>query len=275
MAGEADSSLHGNIRMPLALAGVRIIDFTWVTAGPQCTQVLADFGAEVIKVEPPYTPAACAGVNWNNLNRNKRAITLNMRHPDAREIALSLIAKSDVVVENFTPGVLESWGLSWEAMKEANERLVYLSMTGFGWDGPKRGVRRLRSDHAGRQRHRRHDGAPRAHAVHYRVLLRGPYRRLLRCALDPFGIARMRGQREGNHDRHEPGGSFDRDYLGRGTSTTRSTADRFAAGGTCRSDHRTHRRVFSVRGDRPMVCDFGQDRRSMGSLHQGDWLARS
>ena len=136
MAGEADSSLHGNIRMPLALAGVRIIDFTWVTAGPQCTQVLADFGAEVIKVEPPNNPGARAAVTWNNLNRNKRAITLNMRHPDAREIALSLIAKSDVVVENFTPGVLESWGLSWEAMKEANERLVYLSMTGFGWDGP-------------------------------------------------------------------------------------------------------------------------------------------
>ncbi len=133
------------------LDGVRVVDFTWVIAGPQCTQILADFGAEVIRVEWPHHPdgmrfrlqaddADPASLEhsgfWNNLNRNKRSITLNMRHPDAPEIALKLIAQSDVVVENFSPGVLESWGLPWERMREANPRLVYLSMSGFGWGGP-------------------------------------------------------------------------------------------------------------------------------------------
>jgi crotonobetainyl-CoA:carnitine CoA-transferase CaiB-like acyl-CoA transferase len=133
------------------LDGVRVIDFTWVVAGPQCTQILADFGAEVIRVESPQRPDGArfrllaedvdrSSQNhsgfWNNLNRNKRSITLNMRHPDAPAIALQLIAKSDVVVENFASGVLESWGLPWKRMQEANPRLVYLSMTGFGGGGP-------------------------------------------------------------------------------------------------------------------------------------------
>ena len=133
------------------LDGIRVIDFTWVIAGPQCTQILADFGAEVIRVEWPHHPdgmrfrlqaddADPASLDqsgfWNNLNRNKRSITLNMRHPDAADLALRLIAQSDVVVENFSPGVLESWGLPWERMREANPGLVYLSMSGFGWGGP-------------------------------------------------------------------------------------------------------------------------------------------
>jgi crotonobetainyl-CoA:carnitine CoA-transferase CaiB-like acyl-CoA transferase len=133
------------------LDGVRVVDFTWVIAGPQCTQVLADFGAEVIRVEWPHHPDAARFRSladdadqsspdlsgfWNNLNRNKRSITLNMRHPEGPSIALDLIAKSDVVVENFSPGVLKSWGLPWERMQEANPRLVYLSMSGFGVGGP-------------------------------------------------------------------------------------------------------------------------------------------
>ena len=133
------------------LDGVRVIDFTWVVAGPQCTQILADFGAEVIRVEWPQRPDGArfrlvaddadrtsqdqSGF-WNNLNRNKRSITLNMRHPDAPAIALELIAKSDVVVENFAAGVLESWGLPWKRLQEANPGLVYLSMSGFGSGGP-------------------------------------------------------------------------------------------------------------------------------------------
>jgi crotonobetainyl-CoA:carnitine CoA-transferase CaiB-like acyl-CoA transferase len=133
------------------LDGVRVVDFTWVIAGPQCTQILADFGAEVIRVEWPHHPDGMrfrlqaddtdpasfeqSGF-WNNLNRNKRSITLNMRHPHAPEIALKLIGQSDVVVENFSPGVLESWGLSWERMRQANPGLIYLSMSGFGWGGP-------------------------------------------------------------------------------------------------------------------------------------------
>ncbi|MFC5207512.1 CaiB/BaiF CoA transferase family protein [Pseudonocardia sulfidoxydans] len=138
----------------LPLSGVRVLDFTWVISGPQCTQVLADFGAEVIRVEWPHHPDGLryrvqppgadptspeqSGL-WNNLNRNKRSITLNMRHPDAMPLALSLIEKSDVVVENFSPGVLASWGLSWDVMRSVNPRLVYLSMTGFGSSGPDAG----------------------------------------------------------------------------------------------------------------------------------------
>lgn len=137
--------------MGAILEGIRVVDFTWVIAGPQCTQILADFGAEVIRVEWPHHPDGMryrlladdadrsspdqSGF-WNNLNRNKRSMTLNMRHPDAIPIALDLIARSDVVVENFSPGVLESWSLSWERMREVNPRLVYASLSGFGWGGP-------------------------------------------------------------------------------------------------------------------------------------------
>jgi crotonobetainyl-CoA:carnitine CoA-transferase CaiB-like acyl-CoA transferase len=138
----------------LPLEGIRVLDFTWVISGPQCTQILADFGAEVIKVEWPYHPDGMRnriqppgtdpasweeGGLWNNLNRNKRGVTLNMRHPKALDLALGLVARSDVVVENFTPHVLESWGLSWAAMRAVSPRLVYLSMTGFGWGGPNEG----------------------------------------------------------------------------------------------------------------------------------------
>jgi crotonobetainyl-CoA:carnitine CoA-transferase CaiB-like acyl-CoA transferase len=133
------------------LDGVRVLDFTWVISGPQCSQILADFGAEVIKVEwshhldglryrvqpPGSDPASIehSGL-WNNLNRNKRSITLNMRHPDGVDLALRLVAHCDVVLENFSPGVLESWGLSWEAMTARRPGLIHVSMSGFGWDGP-------------------------------------------------------------------------------------------------------------------------------------------
>ena len=136
---------------PMPLDGIRVLDFTWVISGPQCTQILADFGAEVIKAEWPHhldglryrvqapgaDPASPEGSGlWNNLNRNKRGITLNMRHPDGARIALDLVEHCDVVVENFSPGVLDSWGLSWPAMRERNPRLVYLGMSGFGRGGP-------------------------------------------------------------------------------------------------------------------------------------------
>jgi crotonobetainyl-CoA:carnitine CoA-transferase CaiB-like acyl-CoA transferase len=135
----------------MPLDGIRVLDFTWVISGPQCTQILADFGAEVIKAEWPHhldglryrvqapgaDPASPEGSGlWNNLNRNKRSITLNMRHPDGAGIALDLVEHCDVVVENFSPGVLDSWGLSWPAMRERNPRLVYLGMSGFGRGGP-------------------------------------------------------------------------------------------------------------------------------------------
>jgi benzylsuccinate CoA-transferase BbsF subunit len=136
---------------PGLLDGVRVLDFTWVISGPQCSQILADFGAEVIKVEwthhldglryrvqpPDSDPASIerSGL-WNNLNRNKRSITLNMRHPDGVGLALRLIEHCDVVLENFSPGVLDSWGLSWDVMTAHRPGLIHVSMSGFGWDGP-------------------------------------------------------------------------------------------------------------------------------------------
>jgi benzylsuccinate CoA-transferase BbsF subunit len=133
------------------LDGVRILDFTWVMSGPQATQILADFGAEVIRVEwlhhpdglryrvqaPDCDPGCpeCGGT-WNNLNRNKRSVSLNLIHPDGPPLALRLLEKCDVVVENFRPGVLESWGLGWDVMRARNPGLVYLSMSGFGAGGP-------------------------------------------------------------------------------------------------------------------------------------------
>ena len=135
----------------LPLEGIRVLDFTWVISGPQCTQILADFGAEVIKIEWPHHPDGMRnrgqppgtdpgsweeGGLWNNLNRNKRSITLNMRHPKAVGVALDLVACCSVVVANMGPHVLESWGLSWEAMQAVSPGLIYLGMTGFGVGGP-------------------------------------------------------------------------------------------------------------------------------------------
>jgi crotonobetainyl-CoA:carnitine CoA-transferase CaiB-like acyl-CoA transferase len=138
----------------LPLTGVRVLDFTWVISGPQCTHILGDFGAEVIKVEWPHYPDGMRnrgqppgtdpgsweeGGLWNNLNRNKRSVTLNMRHPRAAAIAMDLVAQCDVVVANMGPHVLESWGLSWEVMQSVRPGLIYLCMTGFGLGGPNEG----------------------------------------------------------------------------------------------------------------------------------------
>jgi crotonobetainyl-CoA:carnitine CoA-transferase CaiB-like acyl-CoA transferase len=135
----------------LPLEGIRVLDFTWVISGPQCTQILGDFGAEVIKIEWPHHPdglrnrAQPPGTDpaswehsglWNNLNRNKRSITLNMRHPSAIGLALDLVSRCDVVVANMGPHVMDSWGLSWDVMSEVRPGLVYACMTGFGLDGP-------------------------------------------------------------------------------------------------------------------------------------------
>lgn len=132
------------------LHGVRIVDFSWIVAGPQATRILADFGAQVIRIEydgridsmrmggpaPGHDPSSPnASGFFNNLNRNKLGITLNVRHPDGLAIAKRLIAQSDVVIENFSAGVLESWGLTYAAMQEQRPDIIYISMSGFGHSG--------------------------------------------------------------------------------------------------------------------------------------------
>src|SRR5437764_2708437 len=131
---------------PIALDGLLVVDFTRVVAGPACTQTLADFGAEVIKVENPdggddtrsYEHAELAGESaaFVSLNRNKRDITLDLTRPEARQVALELIARADVVVENFSSGVMKKYGLDYASVAPSNPRLVYCSISAYGRQGP-------------------------------------------------------------------------------------------------------------------------------------------
>jgi len=125
-----------------ALDGVRILDMTHVQSGPTCTQLLAWFGADVIKVERPGTGDATRGqlrdlpdvdsLYFTMLNHNKRSITLNTKHPTGQMIFTKLIEACDVLVENFAPGALDRMGFSWEKIQTINPRMVYASIKGFG-----------------------------------------------------------------------------------------------------------------------------------------------
>lgn len=138
-----------NERGPGPLAGRRLVDFSQGVAGPSCAMLLADLGADVIKVEPPEGDWA-RGVGHQvapgessahlSLNRNKRSICLDLKHPAGRAVAARLAARSDIVVQNFRPGVLEKFGLGYDALAAANPRLVYASIHGFGEDGPLAGA---------------------------------------------------------------------------------------------------------------------------------------
>jgi len=129
-----------------ALEGLLVVDFTRVVAGPACTQSLADFGAEVIKVENPdggddtrsYEHADLAGESaaFISLNRNKRGIALDLTKPEARDVARELIARADVVVENFSSGVMDRFGLDYASVAPTNPRLVYCSISAYGRRGP-------------------------------------------------------------------------------------------------------------------------------------------
>jgi formyl-CoA transferase len=131
---------------PVALDGLLVVDFTRVVAGPACTQTLADFGAEVIKIENPdggddtrsYEHADLAGESaaFVSLNRNKRDIVLDLTKPEAREVARDLIARADVVVENFSSGVMKKYGLDYASVGPSNPRLVYCSISAYGRQGP-------------------------------------------------------------------------------------------------------------------------------------------
>jgi len=126
-----------------ALAHLRVLDLTRARAGPTCVKQLADFGADVIKVESPagLDPNADMtgprhGADMQNLHRNKRSITLNLKTPEGREIFMQLAAAADVVVENFRPGVKDRLGFDYESLKRVNPRIILASISGFGQDGP-------------------------------------------------------------------------------------------------------------------------------------------
>jgi len=132
---------------PQPLAGVRVIDLSQVMAGPYCTMLLADMGAEVIKVEPPgvgdQTRAAMGfklkgsdSLGFLNLNRNKRSITLNLKTAAGKEALLGLLEQADILLENFRPGVMKRLGLDYETVSKLNPGLIYASISGFGQEGP-------------------------------------------------------------------------------------------------------------------------------------------
>jgi alpha-methylacyl-CoA racemase len=138
------------------LEGVRVLDLTRLLPGGFCTLLLADLGAEVLKVEdtaggdyirwmPPYYGGEAERANGTasayflGLNRNKRSLKLNLKHPEGREILLRLAEEYDVLVESFRPGVLERLGVGYEAIRERNPRLVYCAISGYGQDGPYTG----------------------------------------------------------------------------------------------------------------------------------------
>ena len=125
-----------------ALARFRILDLTRVRAGPTCVRQFADFGAQVIKIEAPGGDGGMGGArlgpDFQNLHRNKRAITLDLKKPEGLEILRKLAAWADVMVENFRPDVKDRLGIGYAAMHAINPRLVYASISGFGEDGPYR-----------------------------------------------------------------------------------------------------------------------------------------
>lgn len=128
------------------LEGLKVLDFTQYVAGPFCTLLLADLGAEVIKVEMPgrggiyrvQGPHFLKGesVTFLSLNRNKKSLTLNLKHPQAQEVIHRLVREVDVLVENFKPGTADRIGIGYPAMSEINPRLIYCSISGYGQTGP-------------------------------------------------------------------------------------------------------------------------------------------
>ena len=145
-AGERPASAPGDSRP--ALAGIRVLDLTQVLAGPYCTQILGDFGADVVKIESPSggdQARASMGprlagddrAGFLAVNRNKRSVTIDLRHEEGTAALVKLVHGADVLVENFRPGVTNRLGISYDTLSEVNPRLIYASISGFGYSGPE------------------------------------------------------------------------------------------------------------------------------------------
>ena len=128
-------------RADLPLSHLRVLDLTLARAGPTCVRQLADWGADVIRIEPPSDRDAMTGdgrhgPDFQNLHRNKRAMTLNLKSEEGKEVFFELVAGADVVVENMRSDVKHRLGIDYEACSAVNERIIYASISGFGQDGP-------------------------------------------------------------------------------------------------------------------------------------------
>ncbi|ODP32908.1 CaiB/BaiF CoA-transferase family protein [Pandoraea sp. ISTKB] len=131
----------------IALRGIRVIEMGQLIAGPFAGKTLGEFGADVIKIEPPGVGDPLrnwrllkdgTSVWWQVQSRNKRSVALDLRSPEGQDIARQLIASADVLIENFRPGTLESWGMGWDVLSELNPGLVMLRISGYGQTGPYR-----------------------------------------------------------------------------------------------------------------------------------------
>ncbi len=132
--------------MKKALADILVLDLTRVLAGPYCTMMLADYGAEVIKIEVPgkgddtraFGPLKNgASMYYANVNRGKKGVTLNLKEDKGKKIFLDMVKRADVVVENYRPGVMDKLGLGYEELKKNNDHIIYAAVSGFGCYGPK------------------------------------------------------------------------------------------------------------------------------------------
>ena len=136
-----------------ALNGVRVADFTWAWAGPYATMLLADMGAQVINIETypktsnlrmqaPFPGGECNGVNssgwWSTVQRGKLSVGMDLKTPEGLDLAKAIIGISDLVMENFSPGVMERLGLGYPVLREIKPDIIYIAMSGYGATGPER-----------------------------------------------------------------------------------------------------------------------------------------
>src|SRR3989475_9226293 len=129
-----------------ALAGLRVLDVTQVMAGPFCAMILADLGADVIKIEPPsgdstrQMPGAVRGdsPSFNAVNRGKRSVVINLKVKEGRDVLTRLARSSDILIENYRPSVMTALGVGYEQVAPLNPRLIYASISGYGHSGPAR-----------------------------------------------------------------------------------------------------------------------------------------
>lgn len=139
--------MHAEKPKAAPLEGLRVLDFSIMLAGPYCARLLADVGAEVIKIEPPEgddmrlrTPLRDGhSAYFGQLNAGKRSLALDLKNPDAIKLVHKLVAETDIVVENFRPGVMDRLGLGYDVLREINPRLIYCSISGYGQAGPDTG----------------------------------------------------------------------------------------------------------------------------------------
>ncbi|MBI2291926.1 MAG: CoA transferase, partial [Betaproteobacteria bacterium] len=136
----------GEPKLP-PLKGVKVVELGTLIAGPSCSRIFAEFGAEVIKIESPQGGDQLrqwrkmhgdTSLWWYVQSRNKKSVTVNLRVPEGQEIVRKLASDADIVIENFRPGALEKWNLGWEQLSAINPRLIMVRLSGYGQSGPYR-----------------------------------------------------------------------------------------------------------------------------------------